>query len=257
MNSKTIILSPILVLALAIAASGQTQIEVKVTTTGPVGLAPVFGAFHDGSYDIFDTGSNASAGLELLAELGDASMIIGEATSAGANAAGFAPGGPFAPNGGMGSHIFTVDGSESSFSIASMVLPSNDWFIGTGSAVDVTSLLGAAPGTMLSFDLSTVYDAGTELEDFTYAPGGGLVGITTASTPPGGTETSDPISAVMGDDPFAVFLNIEPAGFDTSSISFAGGPVANVSLTVVPEPTSLGLAGLGLLGLLQVRRRRN
>ena len=256
MNSKTFFLSPFLVLALALAAVGQTQIEVKVTTTGPVGLAPVFGAFHDGGYDIFDSGSNASAGLELLAELGDASIIIDEATSAGANAAGFAPGGPFAPNGGMGSHIFTVDSSDTSFSIASMVLPSNDWFIGTGSAVDISSLLGATPGTMLSFDLSTVYDAGTEVEDFMYAPGGGLVGITTAATPPGGMETSDPIAAVGGADPFAVFLNIEPAGFDTSSISFAGAPVANVSLTVVPEPASIALVGFGLLGLMQVRRRR-
>ncbi len=239
------------------SALAQTQIEVKVTTTGPVGLAPTFAAFHDGSYDIFDSGSNASPGLELLAELGDASVIVDEAMTAGvSSAAGFAPGGPFAPNGGMGSHVFMVDDGDSSFSLAAMILPSNDWFIGTGNAIDVSSLLGASAGTSLSFDLSTVYDAGTELEDFTYAPGGGLVGITTAATPPGGTATSDPISAVTGADPFSVFANIEPADFDTSSIAFNAGPVASISLTVVPEPSTVSLGGLAAMGLLLVRRRR-
>ena len=235
----------------------QTEIEVTVTTAGPVGLAPVFAAFHDGSYDIFDVDgvATASAGLELLAELGDASTLLASAP-AGVNAAGFAPGGPFAPNGGTGSHRFTVDNGQSMFALASMILPSNDWFVGTSNSVDISSLLNAPLGTEISFDLNTGYDAGTEAEDFAHAPGGGLVGITTVANPPGGTMTNDPIAVVNGPDPFAVFANIEPANFDTSSIDFTNGAIASVNLTVVPEPAAISLMGLALVGLIGIRRRR-
>ena len=237
-------------------AAAQTEIRVTVTTLGPVGLAPVFGAFHDGSYDIFDVDgvATASPGLELLAELGDASVLIADAP-AGVAAAGFAPGGPFMPNGGTGSGDFMVDNSQTSFSLASMILPSNDWFIGTNNAVDVSSLIGASVGSSISFDLSTAYDAGTEAEDFAFSPGNGLVGITTPADPPGGMATSDPIAVVSGPDPFAAFASLEPANFDTTAIDFTNGPIANVTLTVVPEPASLGLTGFGLLGLLGLRRR--
>lgn len=236
---------------------GQTPIEVTVTTTGPVGLAPVFAAFHDGTYDIFDVDgtSMASAGLELLAELGDTSLLVSSAPSA-VNAAGFAPGGPFVPNGGTGSQVFSVSGSQTSFSIAAMILPSNDWFIGTDNAVDVSGLIGAAAGASISLVLSNGYDAGTEEEDFAFAPGGALVGITTAADPPGGTMTADPISHVTGPDPFAVFANIEPPGFDTTAIDFTTGPIATVTLTVVPEPAGMGMASLALMGLIGFLRRR-
>ena len=88
-------------------AVGQTQIRVTVTADGPVGLAPVFATLHDGSYDIFSAGGTASAGLESLAEVGDPSILVGS-LPAGVNGAGFAPGGPFGPNGGTGTMEFTV-----------------------------------------------------------------------------------------------------------------------------------------------------
>ena len=68
-----------LTLSFSSIAFAQTQIEVSLTTDGPVGLAPAFAAFHDGSYDIFDVGSMSSPGLELLAELGDAATLLATA----------------------------------------------------------------------------------------------------------------------------------------------------------------------------------
>ncbi len=244
-------------MAICSVSFAQTQIQVTVTTLGPVGLAPVFAAFHGGSYDIFDVDgvSTASAGLELLAELGDASLLISSAP-AGVTVGDFAPGGPFSPNGGTASAVFSVANSQTSFAMAAMILPSNDWFIGTDSSVDISSLIGAAAGASISFDLARGYDAGTEEEDFAFAPGGGLVGITTPADPPGGTVTANPISLISGPNPYAAFANIEPANFDTQSIDFTLGSIANVTLTVVPEPASLGMMGLGVIGLLTRRRRR-
>lgn len=254
---RCVYLTAIVALTLCSVTAAQTQIEVAVTTAGPVGLAPVFAAFHDGTYDIFDVDgvSMASADLELLAELGDPSLLVANAP-AGVTAGGFAPGGPFVPNGGTGSQVFSVSNSQTSFSLAAMILPSNDWFTGTNDPVDISSLTGAAPGTTISISLDNGYDAGTEAEDFAFAPGGGLVGITTPSDPPGGTVTSDPISTVTGPDPFAVFANIEPPGFDTSSIDFTTGSIAQVTLTVVPEPASFGLAGFAVIVLTGWLRRR-
>ena len=245
-----------LTLIISSIALAQTQIEVSLTTDGPVGLAPAFAAFHDGTYDIFDVGSMASPGLELLAELGDASTLLAT-VPAGVNAQSFAAGGPFLPAGGnTGSAQFSVDGTQTSFSLASMILPSNDYFIGNSAALDISSLLGASAGTQLSFSYSQGYDAGTEAEDFAFGPGGGLVGITTPADPPGGTVTMDPISLVTGPDPFAAFANLEPVNFDTSSIDFTGASIATVTLTVVPEPASFGLAGGAALTLLGYLRRR-
>ena len=75
------LLSILLTLGLATAGHAATTIQVRVETLGPVGIAPVIVGFSDGSFDIFDLGSAASAALEDLAETG--------------SPAGFAP-----PNGG-------------------------------------------------------------------------------------------------------------------------------------------------------------
>ncbi len=232
----------------------QTQLKITLTTNGPVGLAPAFVAAHNGSYDLFDIGGTATQGLEDLAEVGDLMAVLQEASDAGANAIGFAPGGPFAPSGGTGTAYLTVDDTETSLTFASMILPSNDYFIGNSNAIDISGLIGASLGTSTEIQFSTAYDAGTEEEDFAFAPGNGLVGITTSADPGGGAATNDPIVAVAGPDPFAAFANLEPASFDTTSIDFTGGTIATLRLEVVPEPATWLMAVGGAIGMLWLRR---
>lgn len=105
--------------------------------------------------------------------------------------------------------------------------------------------------------MATVWDAGTELEDFAFSAGNPIGGITDpAGDAPNGTAQGGVISVADGTDPFSVFANA-PAGFDTAGFDFnAGGPIATVTLTVVPEPSTAAFLGLVGLGILMRRRRR-
>ena len=161
-------------------ASAQTRIEVSYDSnfsqTG-TGFAPLGGVFHDGSFGSFTPGRPASAGLEALAEGGNPAMYLAEATAqaptANVGSTDGQIGGSNRPNGRV--FELEVDNSNTQFSYASMFLPSNDWFIGNvgGGSLDISSLLGAASGTQIIIDLNTIYDAGTELEDFTRGGGTG------------------------------------------------------------------------------------
>jgi len=227
--------------ALSLTPAYAVSIRVTVTAPGPVGLAPAYATFHDGSFDFFDPGAAAS---------GDTSGYTHP------NGMTIVGGGPFAPNGGTASAVFDVSNADNMFSVAAMILPSNDWFVGNGSATDVSSLLGGAPvGTLLSFDLSTIWDAGTELEDFAFSPGNPLVGITTPANPAGGSPQNGVVALVGGPDPFGAFANLQPGGFDTTAIDPDGSAIASISLEVVPEPSALLLFALGAASLL-IRRRR-
>jgi len=247
----------LILFAFSTTGFAQTLIEVKVETVGPVGLAPLIAGFSDGSFDIFDVGSPASAALEDLAETGspdgfsppNGGPVLGP---------GVGPGSPpiFAP-GAMASAQFNVDDGNGMFVFAAMLLPSNDWFIGSGSALDVSSLLNAPLGTSLTFDASTVYDAGTELEDFDASAGNGLVGVTNPGDggPNVGTDQGGVVSMVGGPDPFAAFANLEPPTLDTTAFDFTGGNIARITLTTVPEPSTALLFLLGLIPLARRSRR--
>ena len=248
----------LIVLGFSTASYAQTMIEVKFEAVGPVGLAPLIAAFSDGSFDIFDAGSAASSALEDLAETGSPAGFS-PPNGGAVLGPGVGPGSPpiYAP-GAMASERFSVDDGNGMFVFASMLLPSNDWFIGNDTAFDVSSLLNAPLGTSMSFDIAMVYDAGTELEDFDASAGNGLVGVTNPGDggPNVGTGQGGVVSMVTGPDPFAAFANLEPAGLDTTAFDFTGGNVARITLTTVPEPSSAILLLLGVLPFVRPLRRR-
>jgi len=118
-------------------------------------------------------GTPASAGLEALAEGGNPATYLAEAiaqapTANVGNTDGQI-GGSNRPNGRF--FELDVDNSNTQFSYASMFLPSNDCGNVGGGSLDISSLLGAASGTQIIIDLNTIYDAGTELEDFDWFRG--------------------------------------------------------------------------------------
>lgn len=251
--------TPSAILALGALVSPANAASLRITVEAPsnVGLAPALLSFHDGSVDFFDTGSAASAGLELLAEVGDTSLLQGS-LAAGSDNVTIANGGPFFP-GNSNTVTFDISDTNTLLSFAAMILPSNDWFIGNNNAIDISSIITGGLGATNTFDFGRVYDAGTEAEDFMYSPGNGIIGITTPATPGDGTATTDVISLVDQADPFGSFANTS-AGFDSTIFDFNAAGVGNtilgrITITNVPEPSSIALVSLAGLGLIGRRKR--
>ncbi|MEO0970583.1 MAG: spondin domain-containing protein [Cyanobacteria bacterium J06639_18] len=155
------------------------EVTVTVENLAPENgtlLTPLWVGFHDGSFDTYDRGRPASAGLESLAEDGNTSLISSEFISSGAGtvdgtitAPGGATPGPI-DTGETTSLTFTLDRSLASsrfFNYAAMVLPSNDAFIANGNpeAFEIFDENGNFLGADFVVRGNQVLDAGTEVND--------------------------------------------------------------------------------------------
>ena len=266
----------VLALSAATATAAPVQVEVTVTSNVPAGgvaITPVWVGFHNGSFDSYDGGAAAASSLEALAELGMtgpisdvfAGTLVGDAIDGRVQGA-IADGGPIF-SGGSPSAIFTLDdsGANNYFSYASMVLPSNDFFIANGNplAHDISSLLNGTVNT-ISFNVGlpgTVNDAGTEVNDFAFSPNPPPFGIP-AGDAPGGVAENGVITNVVG-DPFAGFGSLP--GSDLSALNFNDAAlypngIATITFNVVPAPVpvpaALPLALSAIGGLFAFMRRR-
>lgn len=239
-------------------AAVADDVTVTITNLSPdlgTFLTPVWVGFHDGSFDLYDSGVAASADLERLAEDGDTSFLSSAFQSSGAGttdatiiSTGSIP--PFAP-GDNGSMMFTLDGLNAQnryFSYASMIIPSNDAFIANGNpmSIEVFDDMGNFVGADFIVVGSQVLDAGTEVNDEipentaffgqtvpdTGVVEGGVVHAHPGFLPPG--------SGGILDDPAFVNADFLADGYQVARI------------TIVPEPAA-GL--LLILGALSLRRR--
>ncbi len=267
--STTHVLGALTLAATITSSQAVTLIDVTVTTNGNVAIAPFLAGFHDGNYDIFNTGDDARtiAGLEELAETGAGPTILNTANTASPNGNFQLSSGPIGGALSSGPPTsrtlrFSVSDGNGFFSIAAMLLASNDWFAANDQAdlYDITSLLNAPLGTNTSFSLNEFYDAGTELEDFAFSPGNGLIGVNVAGDAGNGADQiGGLITEITVDNPYSVYSSVAstPAGFDPTALNFtaAGQNFATLDFVVVPEPSSTFLLGLGALAGLARRRR--
>jgi hypothetical protein len=157
----------------------EQQVLVTIESLVPrngVYFSPVWVGFHDGSFDLFDVGSPASEAIERLAEDGNFS-VLRAAFAAATGPAGGQDGVVTSPAGFEGLPVF--DPGETStatftlsaaphryMSFASMVVPSNDAFIGNHNprAIELFDAAGTFKGKqIITIPGSMVWDAGTEL----------------------------------------------------------------------------------------------
>lgn len=240
---------------LAPATFAQTNVTVTVENLLPAGglfFTPVWVGFHNGTFDAFDVGGVASAELEAIAEGGDTVPISTAFLGSGVDGV-VAPGSPFGPAGssfsGTASANFSLDPTANGyFSFASMMIPSNDAFIGNDDpmAYPLFDGTGDFAGPFVIEVLgSQIYDAGTEVNN----PAGGA-----AFSALGGSDVAEamPIAMHGGLDDF---VGTGTANSETITSAFSADTVI-ARITIVPEPSSKLLTVLAVAACGWLRRRK-
>ncbi|MEM8667267.1 MAG: spondin domain-containing protein [Planctomycetota bacterium] len=224
-------------------ASDVLQITVE-NLADPGGLAntPVWIAAHDGTFDLGNLGESASGfgGLELIAEEGDPSELVDrfQSDGIGNDAVVFAPdgfaGAPIFEAGEVVTETFVVDDTLQGryFSFATMVIPSNDAFIGNlnPTAYPIYNSSGdfLGPQTIVVYGRE-IWDAGTEVND----PNGGA-----AFTTAGGTSVDENgvVHAHPGLDDF-VGVGL-PTGDVLGKAFGPNTPIARITIAQASNPSS-------------------
>lgn len=257
---------PFATLAAAIVLATPAQalpIKVTITSLAPaqgVEFTPVWVGFHDGTFDTYNLGDPASAALERLAEDGNTKPISDAFSAAGYDkqATIFSPGGllpPIFESGESNYFYFDLDGNNADnrfFSLLSMIVPSNDAFIGNVNPAGhrIFNDDGSFKGDDFIVRGAGVRDAGTEVND--------EIPANTARfgqmMPNTGVSEGGVIGAHKGFIPGGNILS----AFPNADFTAPGYLIAHVQIQAVPEPATIAmlLAGLGLMGL-TTRRRRN
>lgn len=257
MNFVRTLVKPLVTLLAALgsataAHAAQMQVTVTVENLAPsnsVSFAPLRLAFHNGSFDSFDLGGVASAAIVSVAEGGSGAAwfpaLMGVDPTATPGSVLPNPAGPLLP-GGTGTATFMVDTSLNPyFSFASMVVPSNDFFIGNDDPMG--HRLFDASGHLLVNSITQrardVWDAGSEIHDPAAAA---FVGNNALR--------ADQNSVVAFNfAELAAFNGLPTApGYVFNSQLAANTDIYRISFQVaaVPEPGTYALmaAGLGLIG---------
>ncbi|MGB7273222.1 MAG: spondin domain-containing protein, partial [Geitlerinemataceae cyanobacterium] len=154
------------------------QVTVSIENLAPekgTFLTPLWFGFHDGTFDTYDRGRPVSPGLERLAEDGSTEPISNEFDLAGfGTVQGTIPGldgtpGPIDP-GEIATFSVALDSSDPTsrfFNYASMIIPSNDFFIANGN--ERLHPIFDEDGNFIGADFivlgSNVLDAGSEVND--------------------------------------------------------------------------------------------
>ncbi len=248
---------------------GGDPITVEVTNEGNSDffITPVWFGFHSGGFDIFDSGATASSALETIAEVGDVGPLdmdfIASPSSpgdiSGVVASPTAPP-PLAPGETASTTVTAINPSSYQyFSFASMVVPTNDTFIANSDplAYQVFDSGDNFLGTNGVFEIQVfgrqIYDAGTEVND-----AGVDGGAAFAQGRMGGEGAAEGGFITLADDLSEFMGLVTPNGVTINDTTIGADElVATIRISVIPEPTSLALVGLGIVGLCgTVRRRR-
>lgn len=276
MGNRTNLWSCIFLVLLAVGWTSRSQaalvVDVTVTfenlaPTNSVAFAPLRLGFGNGTFDAFNAGETATDPIISVAERGTGNTWFPAFSAAEPNAVlGSVVGGGSLPQlvpagnanvnrTSSGSQTFRVDTSVNRFfTFASMVLPSNDLFIGNDDPMEYE--LFDAAGNLLINEIfvpaGEIWDAGSELA--VPLNGAFVVGATNSNR----VEQNGVVSFDFSE--LAAFNGFTLAqGYAFSNAGLTGGTqIGRISfaVTVVPEPSSLAFVGLMSVGTVFRRHRK-
>lgn len=178
MNTRTMLTASLLSLFTVAANAQELNISITNLTQG-VHFTPLIVASHSADTAIFNVATQASSQLQALAEGGDISGVNDMLTTANANVIANPADGLLAPASNTQFSLSTTDGNNY-LSIAAMMLPTNDGFVGLDSW-----MIPSQAGTYTIW--LNAYDAGTEANNELIVGGtGGAPGAAGIPAAPGG-----------------------------------------------------------------------
>ncbi|MDX2038731.1 MAG: spondin domain-containing protein [Isosphaeraceae bacterium] len=257
MNRSSLVFALLCALAVSTSATaGLYKVEVKVENLAPansIAFAPLHVGFHGGTFDAFDNGGVATAPIISVAEGGSGSAWFPAFAAADPTATLGTIGGLLLP-GAMATNSFMVDSMLNPFfTFASMVVPSNDFFIGndTPTRFRLFDANGLAINEILQ-QADDIWDAGSEAFDPANAA---FVGNNDLRTPQNGV-VSFQFAELAGFNGLTT-----GAGYTFDSQLSALTDVYRISFTAtaVPEPASIAAALVGIGGAFvaaRIRRRK-
>lgn len=235
------------------ASAAPTLVTVTIENLAPansVSFAPLRLGFGNGSFDAFDVGAAATAPIISVAEGGSGADWFPAFAAAEPGATLGTVGGLLQP-GQSASANFVVDPAANRFfTFATMVVPSNDFFLGNDSptAFEIFDGAGNLIVTSILQAARDIWDAGSEAFDPAAAA---FVGDNDLRTPQGGVVVFD-FAELAGFDGLTT-----GAGYIFTSGLAADTAVYRISLAAapVPVPGTLALSVAGLAALAAVGRR--
>ena len=213
--------------SLAIADSNQ-NVTVEITNlSNALYYTPLLVSAHNYNTHIFQPGMAASANLQAMAEGGAISGLIADLDLTGASSVANPADGLLAPGATTSATVTMKDGNRY-LSIAAMLLPTNDGFVG----LDAFKIPKKA-GTHTIY--LNGYDAGTEAND-EIVNGGGAPGTPGIPADPGGNASAGAAGVTGADHNTKVHVHRGIVGGDYSDLDNAVhrwmNPVAKVVITV-------------------------
>ena len=218
------------------STTGPTSIPLTVTieASGPVGFSEAIVFTHDGNFDLFDNGSSLSDLLTPFTEVGDVIPLLNTTTLIDAGIESLRILNSIPPGSSNFPDSLVATEENRFLGYFAQALPSNDTFIGNDNPLELDlyqALLDSPDGTV-TIEVTNLYDAGTEVNDFLTSNGNEFIAGLPAGDPEAG-EDENGVITLHTPTFYNEFLN--PGDFDVSTINPEGAVVARITFTIAEQ----------------------